>query len=235
MAYLTDKELLEHFQFYLLQVECRLREGEDFKTIGKQIPYSLQLNDPKTFEIRNMNKKGTEHVGFTLGEIRDKWNEYIKIVHPSTVENLSNILPALYASPNCSKTLPFVQYVKLFGKSIFSPVISFTKPTSLPNGMHLWLSSSPCDLGKKAKEMERVVSMDEFKLKNFKRFQTLTKREVEILQMLANGCDNPAIAEQLFISRQTVETHRKNLRIKLDLNSYRDLMKYAFSFNLVQL
>lgn len=83
--------------------------------------------------------------------------------------------------------------------------------------------------------MERVVSMDEFKLKNFKRFQTLTKREVEILQMLANGCDNPAIAEQLFISRQTVETHRKNLRIKLDLNSYRDLMKYAFSFNLVQL
>jgi len=48
---------------------------------------------------------------------------------------------------------------------------------------------------------------------------TLTKREAEILQLLAAGLSNPEIAERLFITRKTVETHVGNLLAKLGLRN----------------
>lgn len=98
----------------------------------------------------------------------------------------------------------------------------------------LWLAVDPKDFGKHQKKIERIIKMDEFKLKHFKQFQSLTEREVEILKLLANGYNNPKIADKLFLSRSTVETHRKNLKRKLELKSLRDLMRYAFVFDLVE-
>lgn len=55
----------------------------------------------------------------------------------------------------------------------------------------------------------------------------LTKREREIIQLIASGLSNPAIAEQLFLSTDTVKTHRKNIMRKLDVNNTAQLVKYA--------
>jgi DNA-binding NarL/FixJ family response regulator len=55
----------------------------------------------------------------------------------------------------------------------------------------------------------------------------LTRREKEILQLLEQGLNGPQIAEKLFISHFTVETHRKNLMQKLNANSIQQLLKTA--------
>ena len=55
----------------------------------------------------------------------------------------------------------------------------------------------------------------------------LTRREKEILLMLADGLKGPEIAEKLFLSPLTVETHRKNLCKKLSANSVQLLLKVA--------
>jgi two-component system nitrate/nitrite response regulator NarL len=55
----------------------------------------------------------------------------------------------------------------------------------------------------------------------------LTRREKEILMMLADGLKGPEIAEKLFLSPLTVETHRKNLCKKLNANSVQMLLKVA--------
>ena len=55
----------------------------------------------------------------------------------------------------------------------------------------------------------------------------LTRREKEILQLLADGLNGPGIAKKLFISHFTVETHRKNLMQKLHVNSTPQLLKTA--------
>ena len=55
----------------------------------------------------------------------------------------------------------------------------------------------------------------------------LTRREKEILQLLANGMKGPEMAEKLFLSPLTVETHRKNLCKKLNVNSVQLLLKIA--------
>ncbi|MGO8055935.1 response regulator transcription factor, partial [Rhizobium leguminosarum] len=58
-------------------------------------------------------------------------------------------------------------------------------------------------------------------------------REKEVLQLISEGLTNPQIAEQLFISQHTVDTHRKNLLAKFDVNNTASLIKLAAQHNLI--
>ena len=55
----------------------------------------------------------------------------------------------------------------------------------------------------------------------------LTTREKETLQLIAEGHSTAEIAERLFVSVKTVETHRKKVMDKLELRSVAELTKYA--------
>lgn len=55
----------------------------------------------------------------------------------------------------------------------------------------------------------------------------LSNREREILELIANGKTSKEIAENLFIAKTTVDTHRKNMIRKLDLSNGNELVKYA--------
>ena len=61
----------------------------------------------------------------------------------------------------------------------------------------------------------------------------LSKREKEILDLICQGHSTIAISKQLFISKYTVETHRKNILRKLDLRSSTELVSYAYREGLV--
>jgi two-component system, NarL family, nitrate/nitrite response regulator NarL len=59
------------------------------------------------------------------------------------------------------------------------------------------------------------------------RFETLTKREKEIIRLITRERTTQEIAEELHISTATVETHRKNILHKLDVRNIAGLVKYA--------
>jgi len=61
----------------------------------------------------------------------------------------------------------------------------------------------------------------------------LTPREKEIIRYIADGLSNPQIAEKLFVSTATVNTHRKNILAKLELKSTAAIVKYAAENNLL--
>ncbi len=58
-------------------------------------------------------------------------------------------------------------------------------------------------------------------------YDTLTVREREIFQLLAEGLKNQEIAERLHVSVKTVETHRAHIMEKLNLNNIAELVKYS--------
>jgi DNA-binding NarL/FixJ family response regulator len=64
--------------------------------------------------------------------------------------------------------------------------------------------------------------------------QALTQRERMVLQLAAEGHSNPEIAEKLFISPRTAETHRTNLLRKLGLQTQTDLVRFAIRKGLIQ-
>jgi len=59
------------------------------------------------------------------------------------------------------------------------------------------------------------------------RYDSLSSREREVLQLAAEGHTNAEIGKRLFISPRTVEIHRANMMHKLRLHSHTDLIRYA--------
>lgn len=65
--------------------------------------------------------------------------------------------------------------------------------------------------------------------------QGLTKRENEILELVASGKTNQEVADTLFISIKTVETHKTNILEKLGLRNTAELVKYAIKNNIISI
>jgi len=82
-------------------------------------------------------------------------------------------------------------------------------------------------------KLRRIERQEFFRQDHKKAFDSLTCREVEIVKLLVQDYNNPQIAKQLFISRYTVEQHRKNINKKLGTRSYSQLFQYALAFDLV--
>jgi DNA-binding NarL/FixJ family response regulator len=64
-------------------------------------------------------------------------------------------------------------------------------------------------------------------------YDSLTPREREVLQLTAEGMTGSEIADRLFISARTVETHRKHVTEKLGLRNQKDLIRFAVMRGLV--
>jgi DNA-binding CsgD family transcriptional regulator len=61
----------------------------------------------------------------------------------------------------------------------------------------------------------------------------LSDRENEIIKLIAEGNTNPQIADLLFLSSHTVNTHRKNIMTKLGVKNTAGIVMYAVKTNLV--
>ena len=66
-------------------------------------------------------------------------------------------------------------------------------------------------------------------------WSTLSRREKEVLKMLAEGYSSKEISAMLFISTKTVEKHRSNIMAKLDLHSVANLTRIAIEKGLVEI
>jgi DNA-binding NarL/FixJ family response regulator len=65
--------------------------------------------------------------------------------------------------------------------------------------------------------------------------QSLTSREREVLQLIAEGHSAREIAQRLLLSVKTVETHRRQMMQKLEIRSVADLTKFAIREGLTSL
>ena len=107
-----------------------------------------------------------------------------------------------------------------------------------------WLKDLVIEQGFKLKELNYVFLSDQELLKmniEYLKHDTYTdiitfdnsERENEIIVLIAEGLTNEQIAEQLFLSKHTVNTHRKNIMAKLGVKNTAGIVMYAVKTNLV--
>ncbi len=82
--------------------------------------------------------------------------------------------------------------------------------------------------GKLYMSLELDISREEIK-----KMPVLTTREREVLVLIVEGLTNPQIAERLFVSPHTVDSHRKNLLTKFEVNNTAGLIKWAAKNGLI--
>jgi DNA-binding NarL/FixJ family response regulator len=64
--------------------------------------------------------------------------------------------------------------------------------------------------------------------------EKLSDRELEVLQLMGRGMGTSQIADKLCLSVKTIETYREHLKLKLNLSSGQELLRYAIEWSLAQ-
>lgn len=107
-------------------------------------------------------------------------------------------------------------------------------PEEFRKALHEVLERDEVYIGKSV-QLTSVINKPKKGLKDdFQKCLSLSKREKEILGLISQGYTSQSISETLFISKYTVETHRKNILRKLNFNSSTELVKFAVQQGLVQ-
>lgn len=204
-------------------------------TIGElgKLCNEIFFHSDENFHFLYLNKKGCDWFGMRSEEIIKMKDRFVeKFYHPYTVHFElpkikcfleKNNINAVYS--NCHQFFnPSIQsyslcllFIKKFSCSC--TYISFLLPVE-----------NRSDISQKLK---RLLYEELFKHDHKKDFEDLTTRETEILKLLASGKNNPEISETLYISRRTVEQHRKNINRKLHIHGFKDIIDYAYAFDLV--
>ncbi len=114
-------------------------------------------------------------------------------------------------------------------------VLKKAADSDLVNAIHV-VSNGDCFLYPSAAKMVVEDYLDKIKQgqEPATSYDMLTGREREILTLVAEGYTNREIADNLFISVKTVETHKANIMEKLNLHKRAELVRYAIRKGLLQ-
>jgi DNA-binding CsgD family transcriptional regulator len=99
----------------------------------------------------------------------------------------------------------------------------------------LTLAQPLSDFGRFTSIMEDCLGETLIKRDGWEVFQSLSKREKEIMKLLAEGYTSKQISEELYISKFTADTHRRNIFSKLQIKTYSELFKIAQGFEILDM
>ncbi len=89
-----------------------------------------------------------------------------------------------------------------------------------------------------AEEIQKIIirsMMQKVNPQSVSKYELLSKREVELLRLIAEGKSNKEIADELFISVRTVESHKNHIMVKLELKNQVELIKFAIKEGITEL
>jgi DNA-binding CsgD family transcriptional regulator len=160
-----------------------------------------------------------------LDTLFEKGSRYLSAIScPILLNNAIVKVQSFSEEKDYLKICSYVQRIKMNSKLTYT----YTSKVLLDDSLYLNISCKLSDYGSIGKKMEHVYN---FLLKDsntWLHFQSLTKREKLICKLLAIGKSNNYISEALFISIETVKTHRKKIYKKLGVNNIADLIYIAF-------
>ena len=203
-----------------------------------EVPSVFIVHDLVTNRVVYMSKKGLDILGATLKEIRMSTPEY--------TARFFNQEDAVYYVP---------KILGLVARNELDESVSFFQQVR-PSPLHQWewyLSSTKVLLRDEEEKPRLVITLsvkvdvehpisvkvsrlleeNNFFRSNRHIYSTLTKRETEILKLMALGLSSLEISGQLHISEATANTHRRNIRNKIKAESNYDITRFARAFDLI--
>lgn len=202
------------------------------------IPGVIVVHNASDGSVVYMSKRGRENLGITMEGLKLMGPDYlIKFFNPEEAQEYTPKLLDLIKRQDEKEIISLFQQVRPSPDHAFSWYISGIKiimKDSAGNPILLMTIAIPVDaMHELAQKAQRVLDENNYLKKNYHLFEALTKREVELLKLLARGFTNENIARQLFISEDTVATHRKNIKRKLNCKTAYDFTYFAQAFNLI--
>jgi len=202
-----------------------------FEEVGINSEDIFQHSD-ENFNLRYLNPTGCSWFGIDRKKAISEKDFFKKFYHPDTVNiEFPNIKSFYnYHSPE----IVYANYQQIYHpeEDAFKVCLVFIKKFKVTCG-YLSLTLPVSNFQGLNRKIKRIITEELFRNNHSQEFQELTERELEVLKLVAMGLNNPEISKELFISRCTVEQHRKNINRKLHIRGIKDIMDFAYAFDLV--
>lgn len=211
---------------------------EAYAAAFNSLPCAVIVHDLRDWSVVYMSNRGLELLQSTREEITalSSGDYYKKYFNQEDAEDYVPKILALLERNNDDELVTFFQQVRFPGNDEWnwhmSSVKIFMRDEAGKPSLTITVAVPIDAMHHMTAKAERLLKENSFLRQNYKLFSALTRREKEVLTQVALGKSAAEIANLLYISVTTAETHRKNIKQKLKASTY-ELMQYARAFDLV--
>jgi DNA-binding CsgD family transcriptional regulator len=227
---MSEKQTTGTINARILELEQQLLELKQkcsfLERVVHEVPANIYISDLQKGLIW-CNKTNEESLGYTLEEIREIGGlEYMyQIVHPEdhsipddSINHYQNFEGSEYGGVFRAKHKNEKEYKWFIG---WAKAFSKKDSDEVKELLCVDVDMSP----RMNTETQLVQALrDNLKQKNELLIKCLRKREIEVLDLVCKGFNSKEIADKLFISPNTVSTHRKHIQQKLGTTNVADLV-----------
>ncbi|SHN44822.1 LuxR C-terminal-related transcriptional regulator [Chitinophaga sp. CF418] len=227
---LTDSDMGHDYSLNALQKENELLKTriQSLEGLLNNVPAMLYTHQNSTKTVNWCNRYMEDVTGYTMAEMNSMGLDFFKdIMHPDDFEL------AVIAQQSFKEN-----------KNVFGGVLRFRKRgtdnwcwlagIAIPytrdeygNVQEVICAFVDMTMAMDTNDQLAEAMLDVMRRKHEDLIIKLTPREKEILKLTVKGLNNKEIAEALSLSRYTIETHRKNIRIKLKVRNTTELIALA--------
>ena len=204
----------------------------------KEIPAVFIVHELPHFAVVYMSERGRKILGVSLDEIRMSGPEYVsRYFNPEDAATYVPKLQQLLERNQNDEMISYFQQVRSTPEEDWTWYLSSTKIFFRDqNAQPLFTLTMAVPIEAQSHittKVERLMHENNFLHQKKEVFGSLTRREKEILKMMALGLHSGEIAVNLHISDATAATHRRNIKAKLRAQTHYDLVRFAQAFDLI--
>ncbi len=227
--YFTDKEKIENSGYFSFIAGRKSSDMNFLEMLGDLYPGIIHINHKSDFRLLYLNKRGYEFFAVDPEYIMNKPAEIIvELSHPDYLLRSRQKIRDFERKNDIDSVLPFLQWIRPINKTEFVEHLSFRK--ILNDHSSITFTHNIKYLENISGYLNGIRIPGSPIISEFKKFQSLTHREKEILRLISLGYKNSEISDRLFISKTTVQTHRRNIKRKLDFPTTAELVRFEQKF-----
>lgn len=223
--------------------DCRLEEEACRKIslvreFEKDVPAVIIIHDLENQSVVYMSERGREYLGMSLEEVRLPFSEYHSRYFNE--EDAQYYVPKILELVRQNEQDNMISYFQQVRRSPDHPWIWHMSSTKIflreANGNPRLIITLAVPVDSEhpiAVKVEKVLEENKFLRANHHIFASLTRREKEILKNMALGKSSLDIANELHISETTANTHRRNIRKKINAGNIYEITRFAQAFDLI--
>lgn len=225
-----SKKHTELYQFLSSSLESR---GRDFHQEEGFLGFYHEHHYP-TLQLIYLEEPARFFNGIDFKSISyENSIEYLKeVVHPDDIEHSKRKMLSFAEQPNSDKIFSVTHRLKLPISTDYMPYFTCVKVNAKAAKLQCITTRIEPDY-EFSLALEHVFQQSYFIEQNIDLYTHFSKREREIISLVCKGESVKQIAEKLFLSVHTIETHKKNIMKKGGFSTKAELMEFALSFNMV--
>lgn len=227
------EEILEHKKSVHLVNRAVKNYHANFEEIAGYVPGMFHINNGASLQLEFISTYASKIIDMSPDDILGMGLDFFaKHITPETIRDVFPRLKEFYNKRD-SHAVQYEFQRFMPDQDLNNQVILVTSSKIDPSGQFLVSSTVPStELSKYSRLIRKIVDLKELSDVQFQRFQSLTKIEKQIFQLVANGWVTKKISNLLFLPSAEVDKIQSQIWKKLDLKSMRDIASYAKTFDL---